>query len=124
MRVLLSIKPEYAYKIFNGEKKFEFRRTIFKNKAVKYVVVYASSPVKKVIGEFEIEAILSGDIDALWHQTKEYAGISEAYFYAYFKERKVGHAIKVKSFQVYKEPLCLQEHFSAVPPQSFIYLSS
>jgi hypothetical protein len=31
--------------IFSGEKKFEFRRTIFKKEAVKTVLVYASSPV-------------------------------------------------------------------------------
>lgn len=30
MKVLLSIKPEFVEKIFAGEKKFEYRRTIFK----------------------------------------------------------------------------------------------
>jgi predicted transcriptional regulator len=32
MKVILSIKPEYAFKIFDGTKKFEFRRVIFKKK--------------------------------------------------------------------------------------------
>ena len=32
MKVLLSIKPEFAEKIFNGTKKYEFRKSIFKNK--------------------------------------------------------------------------------------------
>lgn len=43
MKVLLSIKPEFAEKIFSGEKKFEFRRSIFKDKTVKTVLVYASA---------------------------------------------------------------------------------
>ena len=30
MKILLSIKPEYAHKIFSGEKKFEYRKIIFK----------------------------------------------------------------------------------------------
>ena len=62
MKVLLSIKPEYAEKIFEGTKKYEFRRSVFKNRNVKTVVVYASSPVQKVIGEFDIEHIINDDL--------------------------------------------------------------
>ena len=69
MKVLLSIKPEFAEKIFNGTKKYEFRKNIFKNKSVDKVVVYASSPVQCVIGEFEIETILNDDIDRICEQT-------------------------------------------------------
>lgn len=73
MRVLLSIKPEFANKIFDGTKKFEFRKSIFKNKDIKTVVVYASSPVQRVIGEFEIERILNFDLDTLWSLTQDFA---------------------------------------------------
>ena len=55
MKVLLSIKPEFVEKIFNGTKKYEFRKSIFKNKNIDTVVVYASSPWQYVIGEFKIE---------------------------------------------------------------------
>jgi predicted transcriptional regulator len=57
MKVLLSVKPEFANKIFSGVKKYEYRRAIFKNN-VNRVIVYASSPVQKLIGEFEIESII------------------------------------------------------------------
>lgn len=50
MKVLMSIKPEFADKIFDGSKRYEFRRMIFKQPAVKKVVVYASAPVQMVIG--------------------------------------------------------------------------
>jgi predicted transcriptional regulator len=69
MKVLLSIKPEFAYKIFEGTKKFEFRKAIFKNSKIKSVVVYASSPVQKVIGEFEIDEILNDEPNKLWEKT-------------------------------------------------------
>ena len=65
MKIILSIKPEFAAKIFEGTKKYEFRRAIFKNKNVKKVVVYASSPVQKIIGEFEIEDIIKNDLESL-----------------------------------------------------------
>ena len=122
MKVLLSIKPEFADKIFSGEKKYEFRRIIFKNKDVTTVVVYASSPVQKVIGEFEIEAILTDDIHALWERTKEHAGISGEFFYTYFSDKVKGHAIQIKQARRYPKPLCIKKDFAAVPPQSFLYL--
>jgi len=122
MKVLLSIKPEFAKLIFDGTKKFEFRRTIFKNKKVTTVVVYASSPLQKVIGEFEIETIINDRVDNLWSITKNFAGIDEAYFYQYFAEKENGFAIKIKKTKRYPKPLCLKEDFKLFPPQSFLYL--
>ncbi|MCU7549216.1 hypothetical protein OCK74_08820 [Chitinophagaceae bacterium LB-8] len=122
MKVLLSIKPEFANKIFSGEKKYEFRRTIFKNKEVKKVIVYASAPIKKVIGEFEIDHILNDDIAVLWQQTKVHAGITEDFFFKYFSKKSTGYAIKVKYAKRYKKPLCIRKDFNSFPPQSFIYI--
>ena len=122
MRVLLSIKPEFADKIFDGTKLFEFRRTIFKNTNVKKIVVYASSPVQKVIGEFEIEFILKSGLEDLWNETQEYSGITKDYFFQYFSEKKEGFAIKIKNQRKYKQPKSLKDDYNLLPPQSFLYL--
>jgi predicted transcriptional regulator len=122
MEVILSIKPEYANKIFNGSKKFEFRRSIFKNKEVTKIIVYASSPVSKIIGEFEIEKILHEDLKSLWNLTKDFSGISEKYYYDYFIGKENGYALEVKKVKLYKEVLCIKETFGINPPQSFAYV--
>ena len=122
MRVLLSIKPEFAFKIFDGEKKFEFRKVIFKNPDVRTVVVYASSPVKQVIGEFEIADILSSSPTEIWELTKKDSGISEMFFQEYFENRTIAYAIKIKNTKKYKKPLTLKEDFNMLPPQSYMYL--
>lgn len=124
MKVLLSIKPEFAFKIFEGEKKFEFRKVIFKNPNVKTVVVYASAPVQQVIGEFEIEDILTSSPNHIWEMTKKYSGISEVFFNEYFADREVAHAIKIRKTRKYKKPLSLRENFNVSPPQSYLYLSA
>lgn len=123
MKVLLSIKPKYAELIFNGTKKFEYRRAIFKCSGVKTVVVYASSPVKKVIGEFQIGSILNLNLKNLWKSTKEHGGIEEECFYQYFENKKKGYAIKINKTTKYKKPLCLRNDFDLSPPQSFLYLN-
>lgn len=124
MKVVLSIKPEFANKIFDGTKKYEFRKAIFKNEKIKTIIVYASSPVQQVIGEFEIEKIINHDIDTLWGLTQQFSGISEEYFYQYFGEKEIGYAIKIKKTKRYKQPKCLRADYNLLPPQSFAYFQS
>lgn len=123
MKVLLSIKPEFAEMIFNGTKMYEFRRTVFKNQDVKTIVVYASSPVQRVIGEFEIDHIVSDAPIDLWEKTKHQAGINKDFFFKYFIDKQLGFAIKVKNAKLYKHPKNLKEDYNMLPPQSFAYLS-
>ncbi|MCP4355864.1 MAG: hypothetical protein GY793_09600 [Proteobacteria bacterium] len=122
MKVLMSIKPKYADKIFNGEKLYEFRRAIFKNREVKSVIVYASSPVQKVIGEFEIDKIIETDIDDLWNLRKNFPEADESSFREYYKGKKVCFAIKVKQVTRYKEPKQLKDFGVKFAPQSFVYV--
>lgn len=124
MRVLLSIKPEYAEKILDGEKRYEFRKAIPKAAGVKTVVIYATMPVGKVVGEFEIDGILSEHPRDLWSQTRDFAGITKQFFNAYFSGRARGHALKVKKARRYSQPKPLSDVIAhGVPPQSFCYLT-
>jgi len=122
-KVLLSIKPEFAEAIFSGMKRFEFRRAIFRQDQIKKVYVYASRPVGMVIGEFEVEQILSSNPRSLWKTTKLASGISKKYFDEYFYGRKVAYAMKISSPRRYSEPMSLVEMFNiSRPPQSFMYV--
>ncbi len=122
MKVLLSIKPKYAELILTGEKKYEFRRAIFKKTSVKKVVIYASSPISKVIGEFEIDDILSLKLTDLWRHTMEHSGIDKDFYDSYFSGKDIGHAIKVKSVKRYAKHKELREFNLDYAPQSFAYI--
>ena len=122
MKVILSIKPHFAEKIFDGSKKFEFRRSIFTNPNVKIVIVYASAPVSKIIGEFEIEEILYNEIDPLWCVTQYDSGISRDFYFSYFAGKDYGFALKIKKAKKYKTFYSIRERFGLLPPQSFAYV--
>ena len=122
MSVLLSIKPEFVAKIFSNEKQYEFRKVIFKDKQVKDVVIYASSPVSKVVGEFKIDKIIEDTPDKVWKLTKDKAGITKSYFDEYFRGKRVANAIKIKQATRYDKPIDLQELGVKRAPQSFMYL--
>lgn len=120
--VLLSIKPEYAHKIFEGTKKYEFRKSIFKDKSVKRVIVYSSSPEQKVIGEFEIDIILNGSPAVLWTLTKDFSGITQEFYDKYFYGRENAFAIKVASTRKYNQKKNLSDFDIIHAPQSFAYV--
>ncbi len=122
MKVLLSIKPEFALKIFDGSKKYEYRRTIFKRREVATVVVYASNPIRRVIGEFEIGEILHEEPAELWAKTYNQAGVTKRRFMEYFVNQTKGYAIGIKEVRRYETPLSLDELMLSWPPQSFRYL--
>ncbi|AHF01983.1 hypothetical protein THIAE_09670 [Thiomicrospira aerophila AL3] len=122
MKVLLSIKPQFAEKILTGEKQFEFRKAIFRNNCVTSVVIYASSPLQKVIGEFDISKIYEMEPDALWKETADHSGISKEYFDKYFQGKMKGFAIKVGKMTKYPTPLNLEDLGIRTPPQSFCYV--
>ena len=124
MKILLSIKPEHAEKILSGEKKYEFRRAIFKNQSVNKVVIYASSPIRKIIGEFDIECVISSDLNKLWENTKCHSGIDKDFYDSYFHGKEVGHAIKVKKTKRYRKQQNLKDYDIQFPPQSFCYLGA
>lgn len=123
MKVLLSIKPQFVKEIFNGNKKYEYRKAIFKNKDIKTIVVYATMPIGKLIGEFDIKCILEEHPSELWEKTKKYSGITEEFYEDYFNGRDKAFAIEIKSINKYSEPVCpysIYDNFTA--PQSFKYV--
>lgn len=123
MKVLLSIKPQFVEEIFNGNKRFEYRKSIFKREGIKSVVIYSTMPVGKIVGEFDIEDILVDEPKSLWKKTKNYSGITEDFYDNYFMDRDKGYAIQIKSLKKYDMPICpheIYDNFTA--PQSFKYV--
>ncbi|CRF34526.1 MULTISPECIES: ASCH domain-containing protein [Brachyspira] len=122
MKVLLSIKPEYVEKIFNGSKKYEIRKSIFKRKNIKKIIIYSSSPISKVVGEFEIEDIISDDLDNVWNIIKYESGVSVDFFYKYLENKEIAYAIKIGKIKKYRKPKKLEDFNIFYAPQSFVYL--
>ena len=121
-KVLLSIKPEFANKIFDGTKKYEFRKILFKRAGISSILVYVSSPVQRIIGEFTIDAIISGTLTAVWEITENSAGISESYFRSYFSDKTIAHAIKIGQVKKFKHAKTLAQYSIKHAPQSFVYV--
>lgn len=119
---LLSIHPRFAEAILKGEKLVEFRRTRF-SRDVSHVVIYATQPIGKVVGWFEVSEIEAHHPDKLWIKFRDCGGIDEDDFRAYYLGRKTGYAIRVRQSRRLKNAKPLTAVCGDTrPPQSFTYL--
>ena len=122
MRVFLSIKPEFAEKILNGTKRYEFRKQNF-SKNVETVVIYATKPVGKIVGEFKLKAVLEGTPEQIWQQTEKFSGIHKSFFDVYYRNRKKAYALQTEDVVRYAEPLEPKDFMADfVAPQSYRYI--
>lgn len=117
----MSIKPEYVAAILSGKKSYEFRRVIFAG-PVDTVLIYATRPIGKVVGEFSVDDIITDEVSSLWRSTKEHSGMDEDAFFTYFRGRTMGHAIKIGATRKYRQPYCPKDKHGVSPPQCFVYL--
>lgn len=124
MKILMSIKPQFIEKIRRGEKKFEFRRVLPRCQEVDTIIVYASKPVGKVVGEITVGGYLTLTVDEMWERTKDESGLTREEFFDYFHDKKNAHAIAIKSYQDYEQPIPLDVLLPGkTPPQSYCYLN-
>lgn len=119
--MLLSINPEHVHNILQGTKTYEFRKILCKRKVDK-IVMYATYPVKRVVGEVEVIDVLEMKKEALWKITKKQSGITKEFFDKYYEGRETAIAYKLGEVIEYEEPHELREIGVNVAPQSYMYL--
>lgn len=121
-KILISINPEHVAKILTGEKKFEYRTKIAQ-KDIDTLVIYETTPVKRVVGEARVLDVLALSPEELWAKTKDYSGIGKSFFDAYFQGRSVAYAYHLGEVKVYESPRELSFYGIKAAPQSFVYLN-
>lgn len=119
--ILISINPEYVEKIFDGSKKYEYRKVKCK-KTVDKMVIYCTSPVMKVVGEAMIEEIIEGTPEKVWDITKNASGVGKEFFDKYYLNKNTAIAYKLKNVVKYNIPKELSDYGIKTAPQSYVYL--
>ena len=119
--ILLSIHPQHVNNILCGTKKYEYRKIACKRHVDK-IVIYSTTPIKKVVGEAEVLEVLEKDKEELWNETKDSSGISKQFFLQYYEGRKKAVAYKLGKVVKYSEPKELSDYGIQAAPQSFAYI--
>jgi len=106
----------------SGEKRYEYRKHMSLD--VRYLVVYATAPVKMIVAFIEVKYIIKGSPTSVWSKTHNASGITQDFYFDYFKQCEKAYAIKFN--RVYKLPV--SKEISELrnvdrPPQSYMYIN-
>lgn len=120
--VVMSVHPRYADAIMDGRKKVEFRKRPFASD-VAVVWVYATAPIQRIIGCFEVDTMVIAAPRDLWRQFAKVGCIEHADFNRYYAGRVVGAGIRIGNVTRLEVPVLIRELLpSGVPPQSYAYV--
>lgn len=125
--LLLSIRPKYANLIFSGRKKIELRRVRPRLQKGGLVLIYVSSPVKALMGGFQVRKVIEGTPKYLWSTVGAESGVTKKEFEDYYSGLSLGFAIFSSKIWQLKQPINLTDlkkrwsHFS--PPQGYRYIN-
>lgn len=119
--ILLSINPQHVENIFNGTKRYEFRKNVCKRK-VDRIIIYSTSPIMEIVGEAKVEDVLIERPETVWEKTQTHSGIEKSFFDQYYEGRKQAVAYKLKHVRKYKSPKKLIDYGLKNAPQSFVYI--
>jgi predicted transcriptional regulator/DNA-binding XRE family transcriptional regulator len=122
---IISIKPEYSKKIFEGLKTIELRRRFpIKIPVGSIAYIYSTAPIRALIGSVNIHKVEKMSITSLWERHGESASIDKEDFEAYFHNTDVGYALYISNPRTFSRPVDLSElnkKFGFCAPQSFLY---
>ncbi|MGD0942383.1 MAG: hypothetical protein ABR905_22035 [Terracidiphilus sp.] len=123
-KLVMSIHPEYADRIFNKRKRVEFRKKF----SVKWrgckAVVYGTKPLGALMGEVTLRNVTYGTPEAIWEAFGSMGGCTREEFSGYAGSSDGVYAIELSDVTPYVSPIALAQVSLLInedlrPPQSF-----
>ncbi len=126
--VVLSLKPRYAEAILAGVKTVELRRTMPKIEVPTLALLYATTPVRALLGTCVIANVRSASLAALWIDYGAQSDLCHHEFEHYFEGVAAGTALELANPQAFSQPIPLHDLRTRPngfrPPQSYYYVDT
>ncbi|WP_159517943.1 hypothetical protein [Sunxiuqinia indica] len=125
--LFISVKPEFAEKILTKEKSIELRKIKPHVKVGDYIIIYASSPIKSVVGFGVIRQIIETTPEKMWNEFSDSLGIDKLRYDNYYKGKEKAIGIDIEGIKKLS-PVTLDNlrtiDSSFHPPQIYRYVSN
>lgn len=125
--LFIAVKPKYANKLISGQKDIELRKMKPHVQQGDYVIIYASAPIKAVIGFGKVKKIIVCSPNEMWAKHSTRLGIKQQEFDSYYANHKKAIGIE---FEMIKPitPIGLEELKKVDPnfhpPQIYRYVTN
>ena len=124
--LLLSLKPCYADRVFEGLKTVELRRRITSYITDRDIFVYVSSPIMQLRGGFRAGDLWHGTPEEIWSRVSKLARVDKQDFDTYFQGQTIAYAFEITEVWEAPNPVDLNTLRSQFPnfvvPQSWRYV--
>ena len=125
--LFISVKPEFAEKIVSKEKSIELRKIKPHVKIGDYIIIYASSPIKSVVGFGVIKQIIETSPEMMWNKFSDSLGIDKLRYDHYYNGKEKAIGIEIEGIKKIC-PVTLDNlrtiDASFHPPQIYRYVSN
>ena len=128
--LVLSIKPEFVKTILTGEKRVEIRRKFRKKWIGHRISLYASAPIRALVGEALIKNVVKGKPENIWRNLNFELGCSKEDFDNYTAGADQVYAIILSEVRPYRENLPISQISHLInkeelkPPQSYLAIEN
>ena len=126
--IVLSLKPRFANAILSGGKTVELRRTEPRIRVPTRALIYATTPVRALLGTCIVTTVTSDDLATLWQEYGSSTGLVHREFLHYFEGVDAGAALTLATSRRFREPIPLVDLRSRPrgfrPPQSLAYVDA
>ena len=126
--VVLSLKPRFAEAILTGVKTVELRRTVPKIVVPTRALLYATTPVRALLGACVITRVASAELAVLWREYGSRSDLRYREFLQYFDGVDAGTALELIQPRAFHRQVSLQDLRAGPrgfrPPQSFAYVDT
>lgn len=127
--LLMSVKPRWAEAILRGQKRVEIRRTFSARWEGHRAALYATTPMRKLVGEARVARVDSGAPEQIWAMHGDAIGCDRAAFDQYARGAKRIFAISLDDVKPFSRPVSLKDLAMMLgealrPPQSYAEVTS
>ena len=123
--IVISIKPEFAQKIFDGSKTIELRKSSPKVNSGDLLIVYSTYPEMAILGVCRIKEVIIYSPEQMWELHSQALGIDQRRFFEYYSGARSAVGIVLENTRRFKVKITLdnlkQQLPNFSPPQTFKY---
>lgn len=125
--IVVSIKPEFVSKIFDGSKRIELRKSCPAASPGDLMIVYSTSPEMAVVGICKIQEVIKSSPEEIWEKHSDLLGIDIGRFNDYYSNSAYAIGIVIENAKRFKSKIPLSRIKAQfprfMPPQTFKYVS-
>ena len=117
--ILISIRSEFAQKIYDGTKTIELRKHLPNINSFTYCWIYEPMPVGLITGYFVVAGTIVCQPKHLWDKYNKFLGIDKNRFFDYYEGRGFAYGILINWTKKLSKPYSLGDIGLTRPPQMY-----